>query len=1179
MLSLLGSVLVWWSVFVQVRQWRTAPIRHAPRRRVIAPSRTIRRAQQRFAARLRRAGAPEALVATIATRAWVEPLDGSPFRQRAPWRTPRKAERGELLVIDVETTNLGDGRVGPGYQCPLLLGWLHVLGANNPTTASVLEEGLAYPDDLPARDPQAFARLAAYVESHEPRRAAWASKPGETRPTITLMPLSEFLDTRLFKLCYRRRVALVGFNLGFDLAALALRVGAARPKHRGAFSLSFWGAPAMPSRRKRRSTRGSREWDDGPGRPRLRVQRLDRHGSLIYWTRPARGTGSYDRGVPWPGCFVDTHTLAYALCGEDLSLEGACERFGVTCEKVECTFGMLDNGLIDHVRGDVAATARLYIALNRLAQRWGTRADGRPVVLDPGRLHSPAGLADALLDALGVTPMHLRFHGGVLSRRDVLASGMCATYGGRAEVRVLRQAVPVVPIDWGAQYSTISVLLGVGRYWRARRFVAEDATGLALELLRPEELCERLFRPSTWRRLGITLVEVAPDGEPWPRRLYDPETGEWRSSVGPLTYPDATATLWYAWPDVAAAALTSGRLPHIVRAVRLVPRGIAKGLRPVRLGPGRATLDLGAGGDQFRALVAARRDAEHTTGLGPLAGGYKVAASALSHGLPSRFDRDRYAHPKPGVRRRVSAQPGIEAVTRLRRLEIAGPFNFAPLATCVTAGGRLLLGMLEYGLAAAGARIPWAYADTDGAGVLATPHGGLVACAGGSERLDDGTPAVHAVSFDVLRRILDAFASLNTFGRGSPWRIEHDALDEPLHAYVVGSKRYAVFRERPGGIALVKVSEHGISGVLADPYQGERGPTGARRLAEEWWAHLLDPEHHPEPAWASLPALEPAVAGTPRLADQAGTQPFAFYYRARPPLLRASHDGEVLVPYEPEPARWHALRSTRRGEPVHARVARNLSDLPGPGEVLIGSLGDELARYRRTRRPVGYDAHGDSDEEPGLLDPCVLNARAVVSGPARRALIGREAFDEPEHGTQRLRTVAYATCQGCGTPLGEGETVWCRRCAHRTGLWRARVRDAHRPRCAEDGCDEVVSRRGALCPTHRRARRRAADRVRHYQEKLARVGPTYVLCAENGCGRSILGPGAQDAARRDRWQASDGAWLCPQHAPARELRTCTRCGKPADPITGLCGGCARVREEKRPAAAATSTTRTRRTSS
>ena len=41
----------------------------------------------------------------------------------------------------------------------------------------------------------------------------------------------------------------------------------------------------------------------------------------------------------------------------------------------------------------------------------------------------------------------------------------------------------------------------------------------------------------------------------------------------------------------------------------------------------------------------------------------------------------------------------------------------------------------------------WVFCDTDSMAIVATPHGGLVPCPGGPERLPDGREGVRALSF------------------------------------------------------------------------------------------------------------------------------------------------------------------------------------------------------------------------------------------------------------------------------------------------------------------------------------------------------------------------------------------------------------------------------------------------
>jgi hypothetical protein len=86
-------------------------------------------------------------------------------------------------------------------------------------------------------------------------------------------------------------------------------------------------------------------------------------------------------------------------------------------------------------------------------------------------------------------------------------------------------------------------------------------------------LPNRLFDPATWAgHIGITLVEIDhPDGVVLPVRAhYHPRAHDFGIGVNPLTYDDS---LWYALPDVLAAALLSDAPVTITRAVRLARTG------------------------------------------------------------------------------------------------------------------------------------------------------------------------------------------------------------------------------------------------------------------------------------------------------------------------------------------------------------------------------------------------------------------------------------------------------------------------------------------------------------------------------------------------------------------------------------------------------------------------------
>lgn len=944
---------------------------------------------------------------SLAVRGWTEPANGWPERPR---QRASRASRDEALVIDVETNN-GTGRLDDTYQRPLLVGWRHII------RGQTIEEGLAYPDELPERDPEGFARLVAYVESHDANIAPVHLRRGQTRPRLTLIPLSAWREDCLYRITYRRRATLVGFNLPFDLGALALAWSETRSRNRHdpyqeGFSLSLFGGPTQDPRH--RSSH-----DDGVGHPRLRVRRLNRYAALYRFTVPGHGREE-DKGRAWAGRFVDCRSVAYALTGRSHSLDSACTAWGIPAGKVPCEWGVLDEALIAHLRGDVDATAQLYQRLNR-ASALGD------VVLDPAALRSPAGLTDALLTQLGIGPLRDRVRrsevGAALDVGAWLGAGCAALYAGRAEAHIVRVGVPVVPVDWSAMYPTVCSLIGVSGLLTAEQLTIEDTTEELRATLHAPDLARRLLSPEPWNQLGVTLVEVVPAGERWPYRARLGTDTRDRLTFGPLDTQGRT--MWFAWPDVAAAAIHSGQCPEIRRAVRLTPHGTLADLSSVKLPTGRL-LDP-TRHDLFVSLVEERHRLEHQHD--PRAAGLKSAANSLAHGILSRFDR---LPPSDTPQPVVLHTPSGPQPAKTHRLERPGPHCCPPVAATVTAGARLMLTLIEHAVADAGGT--YAYMDTDSIAIVAAARRRRVPCPGGPHRLRDGRPAVQALSFAQVRDILAQFQGLRRFDPRlvpAAWKIEHDACNQPFHAHVLATKRYALYRETPDGHDIVKASEVALGGIYLDPQPSPRS-SGQPLWILDSWRHLIDPERNPQPVWSALPAVLKPVAGSPAQARQFGVRPFAFVLQAlRGPFTLSGP--AVLATYDDRPDQWNQLPWSIGGEP--ALVAFDAEPCSSDS-VVAQTLGDVLGTYRLAHEPAA-EAHTDErGTQAGVLSVRI----ALAHRPART--IGKETttdshvlgLDETDD-----RPTDYPCCRGCGTPLAGRQRDWCLTCRTRHDQnWRRR---------------------------------------------------------------------------------------------------------------------------------------------
>jgi len=299
---------------------------------------------------------------------------------RAHTVVPQKSQRqrpslakwpDEVIVIDMETTldtaqTLNSGayrrcKLRGDYQC--------------------VEEGLVYADDL---DNTFIEVLRDYV--HDPSNfpdVAARTYPPQTR--LTLQSRTEFVE-RVFWKSIRKGAMVVGFNLPFDLARLAVKATSA---NKGGWSLVL-------------STRKSRKTGElmpNPDRPRIVIRPIDSKAAFI-------SLGSILHPEEWPGegRFLDLHTLGRALRDQSHSLKSACEQFGAPCKMDHTPTGRVTFEEIDYCRQDVRATAGLLNAMRR-------EFNQHPIDLRPDRAYSPASLAKAYLDTMNIARPKEKFSG------------------------------------------------------------------------------------------------------------------------------------------------------------------------------------------------------------------------------------------------------------------------------------------------------------------------------------------------------------------------------------------------------------------------------------------------------------------------------------------------------------------------------------------------------------------------------------------------------------------------------------------------------------------------------------------------------------------------------------------------------------------------------------------------
>jgi hypothetical protein len=840
----------------------------------------------------------------IAVRAFTIP---TPTESRDPdTARSRAGQRPDtpdvVLVLDTETTIDATQR--------LLIGSWRVY-----LQGRCISEGLFLGDDLPAAD---RALLHDYARTHAAETADAESLPLLTRP--------DFLKQIFWKVAYKGRGLVVGFNLPFDLSRLGIGWGTARTGYyAGGFSLPLASYP-----------------QDGPPRedryrPRVAIKSLDSKRALMGFTRPnapdpvdlipeGSQDGQPDPAYTFPGYLLDLRAGAFALTNASHSLASACAAFGVEHGKEQVSqHGVVTADYVDYNRRDVLASWEL-------SQKLQAELDRHPIALPLWRAYSPASVGKAYLAAMGIRP--------ILERqpdfpREVLGEAMVAYYGGRAECRIRGVSVPVVYIDFLSMYPTVCSLMGLWHLLTCERIEVEETTDLVRDLL-ARITRDRCFERELWQQV-VGLVQIVPAGDILPTRAHYGGEAAWQIGVNPLTAADP---LWYTIPDAIAATLLTGKAPRVLRALRFVPHGLAEGLRPVRV-RGEIAVDPRTQ-DFFRVVIEERHRLEHRPDLAPadrrrLDRFLKVLANATGYGIYAEMNAQDL--PK-GKTQPVQVYGTHAFTTAVHSPEEPGAYCFPPLAACIAGAARLMLGLLERCVTDAGGT--HALCDTDSMAVVATETSGVVPCPGGAERLPDGREAIRALSWAQVESIRQRFTTLNPYDREavqeSVLKLEKENLDpetgqqRQLWAYALSAKRYALhLRDEHGCPTLIKHSEHGLGHLLnpVDPPdtedQDEEDDDRKTWMQTVWQGLVTEAsgQSYTWPAWLGRPALGRITASSPEMLRPFTTlnrgKPYAKQVKPYNFLLTAyvRHFGHpegadpsrfhLVAPFESDPRKWGKL--------------------------------------------------------------------------------------------------------------------------------------------------------------------------------------------------------------------------------------------------------------------------------
>ena len=636
-------------------------------------------------------------------------------------------------------------------------------------------------------------------------------------------------------------------------------------------------------------------------------------------------TGKPERGYIFRGHFLDLRMLAFALTDIGYSLNAACVEFKVEHGKEHAArHGTVTAKYIDYNRRDVLATSELSA---KLLEEYGKH----PITLQVTRAYSPASIGKSYLRAMGIKP--------ILERqpdfsRTYLGYAQSAFFGGRTSAHVRKVAVPIVYTDFLSMYPTVNILMDLWRFVRARKIRVVEHCQAEIQAFLSRLTAGKpgkLFKLATWKHM-TAFVKVLPNGDVLPTRgKYSRESNDWQVAVNHVYAEsnDPNKALWFTLPDIVASVILTGRIPKIIDAFRIEAHGTLKGLKSTKL-RGAIKIDPRKQ-DFFKVVIEERKRLSSRTDLSDvekkrLDKALKVLANAASYGIYAEMNRQ-----ESDEKIKVTCH-GIEAeafTCRVAHPDVPGEYCFPPLASLITGAARLMLALLDHCVCELGGA--YAMEDTDSMVIVATEHGGPVACPGGLCRMEAGRDAVKALSWEQIQEISRRFAALSLYDRdaipGPIFKIEDDNFDpttkkqRPLYCLAISAKRYALFLQNEKGVPVLlrkglnnkndHWSKHGLGHLLnpTDPESEDR-----EWIAQVWLDIIRRALELPTriPAFEHSPAVGRVTTSSPAVmrpltnlnkgkqyADQ--IKPFNF--------LLTCHVKQLGHPIGADPERFHLIAS------------------------------------------------------------------------------------------------------------------------------------------------------------------------------------------------------------------------------------------------------------------------------
>lgn len=856
-----------------------------------------------------------------------------------------------VLVWDTETT------LNPQQQS-LLFGFYRICRLQG-SSYHCIEEGILHADDLQSDYMDVIARYAR-VSSSEVIDTDYDDR-------IHVYNRSEFVERMLFD-AIKTKSLIVLFNAPWDISRLS--VGHRTSRNRG-WTLIL----------SQRLSRKTGELEPNPERPCIRVTSKDSKAAFFSLTKPIRPeewptykVGDKTRIV----CRVlDLHTLGWALFNQQYSLKSMCDALHTKNQKLDHEpMGIVTGKELEYCRQDVRCTVD---ALNALKEEFDKHpVNKHRIELYPDKAVSPASVGKAYLRAMGITPPKDKF----IVPDYIHGIAAQAFFGGRAECGIRNTPVPVVLTDFSSQYPTINSALGNPAVLRAESLSFEDATDEVRRFVAQIKL-DDCFKRKTWKEMNF-FVRIRPGNDVVPVRAEYHNDGVTKN-IG-VNYFTSSEPIWLSGPDVIASKLLSKKVPYIEKAIRMVPHGQQKGLRPTNL-RGMVEVDPRKH-DLFQIMVEEKQ--VHKTSDEALSYFLKICANSTSYGMFFELTPQKKFNP---VKVKVfSGEHNHEQ--SVTTIEKQGEWYFPPIAALITGGAHLFLAMLERCVTDQGGH--YLFCDTDSMCIVASRTGEWVAC--------PNEPHIKALSWKDVEKIARRFTSLNCYNSrkvpGSILKIEKVNFDSgkqiELFGYSISAKRYVLYRyDAQGNIIIVDAKAHGL-GYLYPPKDAVKDDQNSDWLFEAWhWVlegEVATPRTTPE--WFCIPAMMRMTVSTPAILGilKGFTRPFNFVHvpllfpSLYPPGKDPSNFG-LIMPFSKHRDQWLNTKAidTHSGEQYSIAL---LDPKARTRKIQVKCYGNILGAYREhpEAKFVGHNGKPCDSLTRGLLrrSHIVANVHRYVGKEASR---------------------------------------------------------------------------------------------------------------------------------------------------------------------------------------------------